>query len=248
MRALVATFALTGALACTLAACSGEAGDSEPTPSPTTSASTAPDAPSEPRTLVAADFDEIELGARIEGPLGPEVEGSIVAGNRSIGDIVSYVACPQEYDECDPEDLPEGTVYTYVHIVTPGVDEPNDPPFLRPVGLDEVETASLFATLRAATGFNGAIGYDREQAREALGPDGVVRVLDDNGTLAWRIVGGDGWSTGETITFFWQSNLPPEGAEEAFTLRADEKIGMASGPFPPRAKDSEDGGDRGSAP
>ena len=38
------------------------------------------------------------------------------------------------------------------------------------------------ASLREATGFNGAIGYDREQAREALGPDSVVRVSDDNGT------------------------------------------------------------------
>lgn len=231
--------ATTLALACVLAACSDNGGESEAPPSPTPSASMAADAPSEPRTLVAADFGELELGARIEGPVGPEVEGSIIAGDRSIGDIVSYVACPEEYDECDPEDLPDGTLYTYVHIVTPGVDKPNDPPFLRPVGLDEVETASLFATVREATGFNGAIGYDREQAREALGPDGAVRVLDDNGTLAWRVVGGDGWSTGETITFFWQSNLPPEGPEEAFTLRADEKIGMASGPFPPSAGEEE---------
>ena len=223
-----------------LAACSGDADESEATPAPSPDASQASDAPSEPRTLVAADFGELELGARIEGPVGPEAEGSIIVGDRSIGDIVSYVACPEEYDACDPEDLPAGTVYTSVHIVTPGVDDPNDPPFTRPVGLDEVETANLFATMREATGFNGAIGYDEEQAREALGPEGLVRVFDDNGTLAWRVVGGDGWSTGETITFFWQSNLPPEGTAEAFTLRADEKIGMASGPFPPRVED-EDG-------
>ena len=38
----------------------------------------------------------------------------------------------------------------------------------------------------------------------------------------------------EPITFFWQSKLPPEGPAEAFSLRADEKIAMASGPFPPK--------------
>ena len=104
---------------------------------------------------------------------------------------------------------------------------------MRPVGLDEVEDATMFSTVREAAGFNGAIGYDREQAEAALGPNGVIRVSDDNGTLNWRIVGGDGWSTGEPITVFWQSTLPPEGPAEAYALRADEKIAMASGPFPP---------------
>ena len=47
-------------------------------------------------------------------------------------------------------------------------------------------------------------------------------------------VGGNGWQTGEPITFFWQSTLPPDGAAEAYSLRADEKIAMASGPFPPK--------------
>ena len=213
-----------------LAACSGEPEDADATPSPTASATT--DAPSDPRTLVAADFGELELGAKIEGPVGPEVEASIIVDGRSIGDIVSYVACPAEYDECDPEDMPEGTVYTYVHTVRPGVDDPTDPPFMRPVGLDEVEAATLFETVREARGFTGAIGFDRKQVEEALGPDGTIRVQDDNGALAWRIVGGDGWSTGEPITFFWQSTMPPAGPAEAFALRADQKIAMASGPFP----------------
>ncbi|MEL7728535.1 hypothetical protein AAG612_03255 [Citromicrobium bathyomarinum] len=213
-----------------LAACSGEPEDADATPSPTASATT--DAPSDPRTLVAADFGELELGAKIEGPVGPEVEASIIVDGRSIGDIVSYVACPAEYDECDPEDMPEGTVYTYVHTVRPGVDDPNDPPFMRPVGLDEVEAATLFETVREARGFTGAIGFDRKQVEEALGPDGTIRVQDDNGALAWRIVGGDGWSTGEPITFFWQSTMAPTGPAEAFALRADQKIAMASGPFP----------------
>lgn len=214
-----------------LAACSGEPETDDASPTPT--AAVTSDAPSEPRTLVASDLGEIELGAKIEGPVGPEVEASIIVGGRSIGDIVSFVACPAEYDECDPEELPEGTVYTYVHTIRPGVDDPNDPPFMRPVGLDEVEDATMFSTVREAAGFNGAIGYNREQAEAALGPNGVIRVSDDNGTLNWRIVGGDGWSTGEPITVFWQSTLPPEGPAEAYALRADEKIAMASGPFPP---------------
>ena len=213
-----------------LAACSGEPEDADVAPTPTTSASS--DAPSDPRTLVASDFGELSLGARIEGPVGPEVEASIIANGRSIGDIVSYVACPAEYKECIPEDNPEGTIYTYVHTVRPGVDEPNDPPFTRPVGLDEVEAATIFETVREARGFNGAIGFDRDEAEQALGPDGTIRVQNDNGALTWRIVGGDSWSTGEPITFFWQSTQPPAGPAEAFALRADEKIAMASGPFP----------------
>lgn len=221
-----------------LAACSGGSEEAEPAPSPSPTLTS--DAPSEPRNLVASDFGELKIGPKIEGPVGPEVEASIVAGGRSIGDIVSYVACPEEYDTCDPEDMPEGTVYTYVHIVTPGTDEPNDPPFTRPVGLDEVEAATVFATVREAYGFTGAIGYDREQAAKAIGPDGVIRVEDDNGTLVWRAVGGNNWGTGEPITFFWQSTLPPEGPAEAYTLRADEKIAMATGPFPPKVEKQDD--------
>ena len=229
-------FALTASVcALALAGCSDEPDPPEPATDAGAGAERSADAPpSAPRTLVAADFGELELGARIEGPVGPEVEASITADGRSIGDIVSYVTCPDEYDECDPEDVPDGTVFTYVHIVTPGVDEPNDPPFNRPVGLDEVEAATVFSTVRQASGFTGAIGYDRAQARKALGEDGVIQTSSDNGTLQWRVVGGNGWQTGEPITFFWQSTLPPAGPAEAFSLRADEKIAMASGPFPPR--------------
>ena len=228
--------ACTMSLAFALVACSGEPDGTETAPI----ADTSSDAPSEPRTLVAADFGELQLGAKIEGPLGPEVEASIVADGRSIGDIVSYVACPAEYrGECDPEDMPEGTVYTYVHTICPGVDDPNDPPFNRPVGLDEVEAASVFSTVRTASGFTGSIGYDRKEAEAALGPDGEIRVEDDNGTLVWRVVGGNGWETGEPITVFWQSTLPPEGPAEAFSLRADEKIAMASGPFPAKVDEGD---------
>lgn len=231
---MIRTFACCS-LVLALAACSGEPGDADATPSPTVAPST--DAPSDPRSLVAADFGELELGARIEGPVGPEVEASIIVDGRSIGDIVSYVACPAEYDECSPADMPEGTIYTYVHTVRPGVDDPNDPPFMRPVGLDEVEAATVFETVREAYGFSGAIGFDRKQVEEALGPDGTIRVHDDNGTLVWRVVGGNGWSTGEPITFFWQSTEPPAGPDEAYALRADEKIAMASGPFPAEETD-----------
>lgn len=231
---MIRRLAFVGA-ALALAACSGEPDDPAPSPSPDKSAQA--NAPSEPRTLVAADLGEMQLGAKIEGPLGPEVDASIVFGGRSIGDISSFVACPAEYDTCDPADMPEGTVFTYVHTVVPGVDDPNDPPFTRPVGLDKVEAATLFSTVRKATGFTGSIGYDYAQAEKALGEDGEIRVEDDNGTLVWRVVGGDGWQTGEPITFFWQSTLPPEGPAEAYSFRADEKIAMASGPFPPKAEE-----------
>ena len=217
-----------------LAACGG--GADEP-PTDLESAQSDGAAEALARNFEAGDFLDLQLGAKIVGPQGEEVESALANAEGNFADLRSFVACPAGMDPCDPATAPQGTIYTYVHTVRPGVDDPNDPPFMRPVGLDEVEAATVFETVREAYGFSGAIGFDRKQVEEALGPDGTIRVHDDNGTLVWRVVGGNGWSTGEPITFFWQSTEPPAGPDEAYALRADEKIAMASGPFPAEETD-----------
>jgi hypothetical protein len=194
-----------------LAACSGEP---EPTPTATPSAT-----PDKPKMLVPADLGELVLGARIEGPQGPEVESTVAADGAELAEIVSYVACPEGVTLCESTaTLPE-TVYTYVHRVTPA---------------DGVENATLFRTTRAATGFANGVGYDRAEAAEALGEAGRIDVSSDNGALVWRVVGGDGWKAGETITFYWQSTLAPEGPREAYQFEAEGTSAQGSGPFPPR--------------
>ncbi|KLE32832.1 hypothetical protein AAW01_02055 [Aurantiacibacter gangjinensis] len=213
-----------------LAACQSEP---EPAPEPE------PTATSEgPRTLVAAGFNDQELGPKIEGPQGPEVLADLMFEGRSVGSIVSYVACPilEEADltegvetedgeladfstVCEPDMMPEGTIYTYVHRITPGEDM-------------EGQLLS-FRTTREASGFANIIGFDRTQAEAALGEDYAIGVQLDNGELVWRIEAGNGWDAGEEITLFWQSTLPPEGPVEAYEIETAEGRADVTGPFPP---------------
>ena len=215
-----------------LAACGSEP---EPAPSPTPSQT-----PVGPRTLVAAGFDDQDLGPRIVGPDGPEVTASLTFEGREIGEVVSYVACPappapddeadlvpvEEGDECDPAAQVEGALFTYVHRVTPGE------------GMDGQVLS--FRTSRPATGFANTIGFDREEAAAALGEDYDIGVSIDNGALIWRIERGDGWDAGETITLFWQGTLPPEGPSEAYELETAEGRARVDGPFPPAEAPEED--------
>jgi hypothetical protein len=200
-----------------LAGCGGDTGEATPAPSPS------PSVDSGPRTLVAADLALDRLGPRFEGPQGSEVESVIPR----LGTMVSYVACPVaiEAATCDPAALPEGTLYTYVHQIT--VDVPDSER-----AEDQFGGVTLFRTTRAVPGFANAIGYSRAQAAEALGEGGDIKVQAENGRLIWRISAGDGWMPGETLTFFWQSRLPPAGPAEAFQLEAEELSGPATGPFP----------------
>jgi hypothetical protein len=117
--------------------------------------------------------------------------------------------------------MPKGTIYTYVHRVTPG---------------KTVLSTTLFRTARPAAGFANAVGYDEAQAAAALGPDGQIDVAADNGALVWRVIGGDGWKAGEPITFYWQSTLPPTGAADAYLIETDGSVAIGSGPFPAKEK------------
>jgi hypothetical protein len=140
--------------------------------------------------------------------------------------MVSYVACPAEITgACDPDTLPDGTLYTYVHEITVEVSDNER-------AEEQFSGATLFRTTLPTPGFANVIGYSRAQAEQALGESGEIRVQSDNGQLIWRVTAGDGWMPGETLTFFWQSTLPPAGPEEAYLLAAEDLSGAATGPFP----------------
>lgn len=206
-----------------LIAC-GDGSESDPVAEPRPTATVAA-----PRTLIAANYDVAMHGAKIEGPEGTEVESVLMADGREIGRIVSFVACPRDTATCDPAAMPEGTLYTYVHQVTLAEDvaapKEADAPTEAP--------ATLFRTTRRATGFNGSIGYSREQAEAALGDADAIGVSSDQGRLIWRVTRGEGWTPGATITFWWQSTLPPEGPSDAWQFETNDMTASATAPFPP---------------
>lgn len=201
-----------------LTACEPAAPEPVETPAPTPTAVGL-------RTLVATGLGEMVLGPRIVGPQGPEVVGTLSFEGQEIAQITSFVACPAPAEnaapaeECDPEFEPEGAIFTYVHRVTPG--EGASGPLLS------------FRTSRPATGFANTLGFDRDEAKAALGDDYAIGVQIDNGALIWRIEAGDGWDAGEEITFFWQSTLPPEGPAEAYEVETSLGRAAGTGPFPP---------------
>ena len=216
-----------------LAACSQEQPEPEPTPTPTVA---------QPRTLAAADLDLSTLGAKIVGPQGPEVETVLSAGNREVGKMVSFVACPEGTEECKPGAMPEGTIYTYVHQVTLADADEGDADADAADGPEVVENPpTLFRMTQKAHGFNRAVGYSNAQALEALGGEDAISITSDDGRLIWRVVQGDGWKPGSTLTFWWQSTLPPAGPADAYLLEVDGNQAVAKGPFPAEEKPAEDG-------
>lgn len=210
-------------LAAGLAACANE--QPEPAPSPTATVAA-------PRTLIAADFDTLTLGARIEGPQGPEVATVLSAGSREIGRMVSYVACPEAVSDCNPAVLPEGTVFTYVHRVTLAEADESPLPAAASDATPARTGATLFRTTRPVAGFNHAIGYSKGEARAALGETDAISITSDEGQLIWRVTKGEGWEPGSTITFWWTSTVPPQGPEKAYSVEIDGQAAGATGPFP----------------
>ena len=180
----------------------------------------------------AADFDTLKLGAKIDGPVGPEVEASFKTDLAAIGDIKGYVACSDGTAACDPKSVPAGMVYTYVYRVTPGVDDPNDAKFPQPEAVTPVSKATAFKMVLPPLGFTGEAGYSASEAKKALGDNGAFIVSCSTDGLEFELARGTEWSTGEPITFFWRSQLPPMGPMDAFLLEADGKIGIGAGPSP----------------
>ena len=181
------------------------------------------------------DFGELQLGGRIVGPQGPEVRAALSNASGNYADIRSFVACPDGMDPCDPATAPEGTVFTYVHIVFPGED--NDASTGSGAGADasDVEMAREFRMLRPAHGFTGRAGYSKAEALAAIGAKADIVMSCDNGALVWTVNAGDGgnqWEQGEPLTFYWQSTVPPAGPAPAYQIEVDGTAASGSGPYP----------------
>ena len=209
-----------------LAACGEPA--PEPAVTPTPEATIAG-----PRTLIAADLDLAQLGARIAGPDGDAITVELGAGDAKAGSLTSYVACPRDMTSCVPAALPRDTIYTYVHRVTLG-DAGTEEERAEPAdGPEVVENApTLFRTTRAAAGFNGALGYSQAEALAALGSEDAIKVSNDGGRLIWQVAPDARWKPGSTITFWWQSTEPPAGPQDAYLVEVEGNQTAASGPFP----------------
>lgn len=248
MKFRLAASAPTTAMLLLLAGCGGNA---EP---PVDEAETSPRTDAEESTddyaIPAMDFANKVLGARIEGPVGPEVDASIMLSNSTpedgkriaLGDIKGWVACPEGATSCNPKSLSGDAVYTYVYVVTPGVDEPNDDKFPDSTSVETVASATEFRMVLPAIGFTGTAGYSLNQARAALGTQGTFSISCDEGKLVWKVASGGKWETDEPITFFWQSSKPPAGPMDAFILEADGKQGVGAGPHPATREEATDTG------
>ncbi len=191
------------------------------------------------RSIEAGDFMDLQLGAKIIGPQGPQVEASLDNAEGSFADIRSFVACPSGMEICDPKTAPDGTIYTYVHVVYPGED--NQPDTGSGAGNDSshVEKATAFKMLQPAHGFTGKVGYSKAEAIAAIGAKAQVVVTCAGGSIVWTVNAGDGgnqWEQAEPLTFYWQSTLPPAGPAPAYAIMANAAEASGPGPMPAARK------------
>ncbi len=184
--------------------------------------------------LTPTDLDSLPLGEKIVGPVGSEVETTFVnAEGKGLGDLISSVSCPAGFESCLPPQNPAGTLYTYIHQVTPGVDFPNDPPFPAPDVVQPVQQAEAFRLNFPATGFNGVAGYSFDEASAALAEGSSLSITQaDDGSLVWSVPTDAGWTQGETISFFWQTTQNPSGPGGVYAFASDGQSGTANGPVP----------------
>lgn len=186
------------------------------------------------QSITATDLDGLALGAKIVGPVGPEVETSLInPAGESLGDLSSSVSCPDGFAQCTPPSNPAGTIYTYVHTVTPGVDLPNDGPFLpNPDVVIAFDDVTEFGLGFEAVGFNGVAGYRFSDAAAALGGADAfdIEQLGD-GSLLWTLSTND-WDVGESISFFWQTTQPPSGPGGVYSISDGLATGSGAGPLP----------------
>lgn len=162
--------------------------------------------------ITPQDIDSIDLGEVIVGPLGSVVSDDFTTvSSQDIGDLNSSVFANSATG-----------LFTYTHQVTPGIDD-----------------IDSFAVSFVDSGFNGVAGYDFSEANIAGGNgDGTdfnnsfVDGTDE--TINWIIPNGTDsfFDAGETITFFWQSNLRPVGPFGTYNLSSGSSLGNAIGPTP----------------
>ncbi|WP_374405606.1 hypothetical protein [Pelagerythrobacter sp.] len=226
-----ALLALTGAAA--LAACSDGADEQAATDLDRVATDGAAEAAA--KALPAGDFAALRLGAKIAGPQGEEVTGALGNAEGNFADIRSYVACPAGMDPCDPASAPEGTVYTYVHVVYPGEDNDPDIGDTAANTSSAVDRATEFRLMMPAHGFTGKVGYSKAEALAAIGAKADVVVTCHQGGLVWTVSAGDGgdqWEQAEPLTFYWQSTAPPAGPADAYAIFANYTAAQGPGPYP----------------
>ena len=187
------------------------------------------------RNIEAGEFLDLDLGAKIVGPQGPEVTSALSNAEGNFADLRSFVACPADMTECDPATAPEGTIYTYVHVVYPGEDNEAGTGSGEGNDSSDVERATAFRMTRPATGFTGAAGYSKDEAMAAIGAKADVVITCDDGALVWTVSAGDGgdqWEQAEPLTFWWQSTVAPAGPVAAYAIDANYAQATGSGPYP----------------
>ncbi|MEO1394936.1 MAG: PEP-CTERM sorting domain-containing protein [Cyanobacteria bacterium J06634_5] len=189
--------------------------------------------PSKAAALTPVDFDTLNLGAKIVGPVGPEVETTFITTDGvGLGDLISSVSCPAGFASCLPPTNPAGTLYTYLHQVTTGVNSPNDAPFPDASSFKPI-TGEVFRLNFPAAGFNGVAGYSFSEAATALDSDDALTVEEtEDGSLVWSAPADAGWAPLETVSFFWQTTQNPSGPGGIYELSGDGESGMANGPLP----------------
>lgn len=184
--------------------------------------------------IAPTDLGSLNLGAKIVGPVGPTVDTTLVnAGGNGLGDLTSSVSCPAGFSACLPPTNPAGTIYTYIHEVTPGVNFPNDAPFPAPVTTLPFNGVREFSLTFAAEGFTGIAGYNFSQATAALGAGNSfsIKQLADR-TLSWSTNQNSDWNSGETVSFFWQTTQAPSGPGGIYSISNPLDSGLANGPLP----------------
>lgn len=180
--------------------------------------------------IVSSNLDDLDLGATIVGPVGPEVETTLLNGaGQGIGDLISSVSCPTGFMTCLPPSNPAGTLYTYVHQVIPGVDLPNDAPFPNPPDVIPFDNVGSFSLGFTAYGFNGVAGVSFSQANAANVSFDID--LSDTGLLTWNS-NSDDWDSGEVMTFFWQTTQAPSGPGGQYLISDNATSGSGAGPLP----------------
>ncbi|HNP26422.1 MAG TPA: hypothetical protein PKM20_06760, partial [Nitrosomonas sp.] len=190
--------------------------------------------------VTAVDLATLPLGAKIVGPVGPEVETTMTFTNPAddvtgIADLSSSVSCDARFiADCSATAVAgfNDVVYTYQHQVIPGVDLPNDPPFPAPGSVVALNGVTEFRLQFPAHGFLGVAGFDFGQAGTAIGSVNIgIEQLGD-GSLVWTLPNGSGWDTGETITFFWQTTQRPSGPGGVYAATNQILSGTGNGPIP----------------
>lgn len=190
--------------------------------------------------IVATDLSTLSLGAKIVGPVGPDVETTLTfndtRGNLvGIADLISSVSCDARFtDDCSITAATGSSdvIYTYQHQIIPGVDLENDPPFPSPDIVVPFNGVTEFRLQFPAHGFNGVAGFDFGQVNTAIGNTNIgIEQLAD-GSLVWTLPSGSGWDTNESITFFWQTTQRPSGPGGVYAATNQTLSGAGNGPIP----------------